>query len=121
MPDIYESFLPQRWYYAFHLLAWLLPIVVAQWLFFRRLLWAHRMPLLWTTLALGTYLIATDVVAVLQGIWYFNENLILGFSPLGVPIEEWGFFYLTVLLVAQSFILFLPARYRLEPNMLLNG
>lgn len=116
MVDIYQSWLPSQGYYAFHLLGWMLPIVVAQWLVFRRLLWAHRWPLLATTLLLGTYLIATDVVAVFYGIWYFSDNLILGVSPLGVPIEEWCFFYLTVLLVAQSFVLFLPSRYRLQPS-----
>lgn len=121
MVDIYSSWLPQQWYYAFHLLAWMLPIVLVQWLFFGRLLWANRMVLLWTTLALGTYLIATDIVAVFQGVWYFDENLILGISPFGVPVEEWGFFYLTVLLVAQSFILFLPARHRIQPKTLQNG
>jgi lycopene cyclase domain-containing protein len=86
-----------------------------QWVGFGRLLWANRKPIFATTLILGTYLIATDVVAVGFGVWHFDDALILGFSPGGVPIEEWLFFYLTVLIVVQSFILFLPRPLRYNP------
>lgn len=114
--DIYESWLPQKAYYAFHLFGWMLPIVIAQWIAFRRLLRANRKPILYAVLLAGTYLILTDMVAVYYGVWHFDENLILGFNPGGVPIEEWCFFYLTALLVAQSFVLFLPPRYRKNPE-----
>ena len=110
--NIYTPWLPESWYYAFHLFAWMGPIVLLQWCIAPRVLWANRKALVWVPLLLGTYLILTDMVAVYFGVWYFDKNLILGFSPGGVPIEEWAFFYLTALLVTQSFILFLPNAYR---------
>lgn len=110
--DIYAGWLPERAYYLGHLLIWMLPIALLQWVFFRRILWANRRPVVLAPLLVGTYLILTDMVAVHFGVWYFDREKILGFSPGGVPIEEWLFFYLTALLVVQSFILFLPERLR---------
>lgn len=110
--DIYESWLPSKAYYAFHLFAWMGPIIALQWLGFWRTLWPNRWPMLKSVVIVGTYLCLTDIVAVHYGIWHFDETLIFGFSPGGVPIEEWAFFYLTALLVAQSFVLFLPERLR---------
>ena len=111
--DIYKSWIPQNTYYLVHLLLWMGPVLLMQGAVALKILWRHRWILTKVTLVLGTYLIATDVLAVAWGIWYFDKNLILGFNPLGVPIEEWLFFYLTVLLCAQSFIMFLPDRYRI--------
>jgi len=124
--DIYAGWLPSHGYYAFHLLAWLGGVVLLQWVGFWRLLRANRRAILWPALILGTYLVATDVVAVYYGVWHFDPDRILygtidnesfGFAgfllkPFGVPIEEWAFFYLTALLVAQSYILFLPSNLR---------
>lgn len=111
--DIYSNWLPEKWYYAVHLFLWFLPIIFFQWLGYWKILWRNRKPILLVPLFLGSYLIFTDIIAVHFGIWYFVEDLILGISPLGVPIEEWCFFYLTSLLVTQSFILFLPEKERL--------
>ncbi|MGE9295921.1 MAG: hypothetical protein ACQKBV_06515 [Puniceicoccales bacterium] len=127
--NLYAEWLPANAYYAFHLFAWIGGIVALQWLGFARLLWANRRAIFYPALLLGSYLIATDVVAVHYGVWHFDADLILHgalapdstglmpflLMPLGVPIEEWAFFYLTAMLVAQSFILFLPARYRNSP------
>ena len=33
-----------------------------------------------------------DVAAVQRGHWSFNPAYILGYSPFGLPIEEWLFF-----------------------------
>ncbi|MEO0793713.1 MAG: hypothetical protein AAFX93_01045 [Verrucomicrobiota bacterium] len=127
--DIYSQWLPGQWYYAFHLVAWIGGIVLLQWLGFPKLLWANRRAVFGPTLILGTYLILTDIVAVSFHVWHFDEQLILAgylsekpngliyflLKPFGVPIEEWLFFYLTAMLVAQSFILFLPKRLRANP------
>jgi lycopene cyclase domain-containing protein len=110
--NIYADWLPERYYYLFHLLAWMLPIVAVQWAIAWKILARHLKLLFWVPFSIGTYLILTDMVAVHFGVWYFDKNLILGFSPGGVPIEEWIFFYLTALLVAQSFIMFLPDQFR---------
>lgn len=114
--DIYASWLPDRFYYLTHLLLWLLPVVCLQWLGFWRILWPNRGPILLASFIVGFYLCLTDMVAVRFGVWDFDPALILGISPGGVPIEEWGFFFLTSLLVAQSFVLFLPQSLR-RPNL----
>jgi len=121
--DIYANWLPSHAYYAFHLIAWLGGVVALQWLGFAKLLWANRRAIFAPTLILGSYLILTDIVAVHFGVWHFDEQYILAgavnsafakflLAPFGVPIEEWLFFYLTAMLVAQSFILFLPSKLR---------
>lgn len=110
--SLYSGWLPENLYYAFHLLAWMLPVVVLQWVVGWRILLANRRAIVWPVLLVGTYLILTDIVAVAAGVWHFDENLILGWRLAGVPLEEVVFFYLTALLVAQSFLLFLPGRFR---------
>lgn len=110
--NIYDPWLPPSWTYAVHLTLWMLPVLALQWAIGWRVLLRNWRAIVWPSLIVGTYLILTDIVAVAQGVWFFDDDLILGFSPGGVPIEEWGFFYLTAVLVAQSLILFLPARYR---------
>lgn len=121
--NIYADWLPPHAYYAFHLLAWLGGVIALQWLGFCRLLWRNRRAIVLPSLILGTYLIFTDIVAVHFEVWHFDQQYILAgavssswisfcLKPFGVPIEEWLFFYLTALLVAQSFILFLPEKLR---------
>ena len=90
----------------------MLPVFALQWAIGWRIFLANWKPVLWVPLLLGTYLILTDMVAVAQGVWFFDEAQILGFNPGGVPIEEWLFFYLTSALVVQAFLLFLPAARR---------
>ncbi len=123
---MYEGNIPTSAYYAVHLFGWMLPVILLQWLGFRRILWQSHRAIFLTTLLVGSYLIATDVVAVAAGVWHFDQSMILAGSqaaasstllrflliPFGVPIEEWAFFYLTALLVAQSFVLFLPEHLR---------
>ncbi|GHB99503.1 hypothetical protein [Cerasicoccus arenae] len=121
--NIYAHWLPSNAYYVFHLLAWLGAVIALQWLGFPRLLWQNRHAIFYPAILLGSYLALTDIVAVHFEVWHFDEKLILAgavsspflqffLKPFGVPIEEWLFFYLTALLVAQSFILFLPASLR---------
>jgi lycopene cyclase domain-containing protein len=113
--EIYAAWLPQHLYYLVHLVLWMLPIAVLQWVAFHKILRPHLKAIIAIPLALGTYLILTDMVAVHYGVWGFDDRLILGFNPGGVPIEEWLFFYLTALLCVQSFLLFLPEQDRSQP------
>ncbi len=126
--DIYDSWLDGRFYYAVHLCLWLVPLILLQWAGFGRLLAANWRPIVFAPLIAGVYLSATDVVAVAQGVWFFDNPEAPGWNPalggsrnlgwtfLGVPVEEAAFFYLTALLVTQSFILFLPERLRWNPK-----
>ena len=124
--DLYQGWLPKNFYYLFHLVAWMGPVVLLQWAIGWRILRANARAVILPVLLVGTYLVLTDIVAVALGIWYFDPDLILAglaanqppgivaflLAPFGVPIEEWIFFYLTALLCAQSFVLFLPDRFR---------
>ncbi|MGJ3244064.1 MAG: lycopene cyclase domain-containing protein [Opitutales bacterium] len=113
--DIYEAWLPDHLYYLVHLVLWMLPVAVLQWIAFPRILRPHFKAIIGIPLVLGTYLILTDMVAVSFGVWGFDDRFILGFKPGGVPIEEWLFFYLTALLCVQSFLLFIPDGDRAGP------
>jgi lycopene cyclase domain-containing protein len=54
-----------------------------------------------------------DWIAIGKGIWFFDEEQITGWKIRGVmPWEEAAFFYVTSLLVAQTFLILLPAGLR---------
>lgn len=94
------------------MLAWMLPALVLQWVVGWKTLLRHWVIVVSVPALIGTYLILTDMVAVAQGVWFFDDRQILGWSPGGVPFEEWIFFYLTSLLVVQCYLLLLPQKYR---------
>jgi lycopene cyclase domain-containing protein len=98
--------------YAVHL-AWFLPVIYSQWVVAFALFSAHALMLLLITTAFGIYYTAADLFAVRSGTWFFDEKQITGVK-LGrvLPWEEIAFFFLTTLLVAQSYILLLPADFR---------
>jgi lycopene cyclase domain-containing protein len=94
--------------YAFHLLFWTLPVIALQWCIAADLL-AARWPLITVaTTIIGAYLSCADVLAVRWNLWFFDEGQISGGRVLGLPWEEIAFFFITSLLVAQSFVMFTP-------------
>jgi lycopene cyclase domain-containing protein len=98
--------------YAVHL-AWFLPVIYAQWVLAPFLFLGHGALLATVTLAFGTYYTLADWVAVKCGTWFFDEKQITGVKIAGIlPWEEVAFFYLTSLLVAQSYLLLLPSDLR---------
>jgi len=102
-----------RFHYAIHLLFWFLPVICLQWAVAPNVLASHEGLLAIITLTFGTYYTLADVVAVREGTWFFDEKQITGHKLGGIlPWEEAAFFYLTSLLVAQSFLLLLPAGAR---------
>jgi lycopene beta-cyclase len=101
--------------YLTHLLVWFLPVILLQWVIGWRIFLANLRAIFLPTLLAGTYYTLSDVVAIREGIWFFGEGQINGLHVGPVPVEEILFFYLTALLVAQSFVLFLPARLRHSP------
>lgn len=98
--------------YLSHLLVWFLPLIAGQWLIGWRILAANWRVIAACTLIAGVYYSLTDVVAIREGIWFFGEDQITGLHVGPVPVEEILFFHLTAWLVVQSFILFLPERFR---------
>jgi lycopene cyclase domain-containing protein len=98
--------------YAVHL-AWFLPVIYSQWVLAPTLFGAHAGLLLLVTAIFGFYYTWSDVVAIHGGTWFFDERQITGFKFGGLlPWEEAAFFFLTSLLVAQSYLLLLPAEQR---------
>jgi lycopene beta-cyclase len=98
--------------YLLHL-AWFLPVIYAQWLLGPWLFAAHAGLLALVTFAFGLYYTAADYLAVRAGLWFFDPAQITGWKAAGLlPWEEIAFFCLTSLLVAQSYLLLLPAAER---------
>ena len=98
--------------YAVHLV-WFLPVIYAQWILAPPLLLGHAGLLVWVTIAFGVYYTLADLAAVRAGTWFFDEHQITGVKLGGIlPWEEVAFFFLTSLLVAQSYLLLLPSDLR---------
>jgi lycopene cyclase domain-containing protein len=98
--------------YAIHL-AWFLPVIYAQWVLTPPLFWAHAGLLALITFGFGIYYTLADLAAVKAGTWFFDEKQITGVKLGGIlPWEEIAFFFLTSLLVAQSYLLLLPSELR---------
>jgi lycopene cyclase domain-containing protein len=98
--------------YAIHL-AWFLPVIYFQWLLTPQLFGDHAGLLALITGTFGIYYTLADLAAVRAGTWFFDEKQITGIKLAGVlPWEEIAFFFLTSLLVAQSYLLLLPSDLR---------
>lgn len=98
--------------YAIHL-AWFLPVIYSQWVIAFALFEMHGLMLLLITAVFGIYYTLADLIAVRAGIWFFDEKQITGVKlASALPWEEIAFFFLTSLLVAQSYILLLPEDMR---------
>jgi len=98
--------------YAIHL-SWFLPVIYLQWVVAPPLFGNHIALLALVTSIFGIYYTLADLVAVKAGVWFFDEKQITGHKLGGIlPWEEIAFFFLTSLLVAQSYILLLPREHR---------
>jgi lycopene cyclase domain-containing protein len=97
--------------YTLHL-AWFLPVISMQWIIGGKVFGSHAGLLALVTCAFGLYYTLADLVAVRANLWFFDENQISGHKIGGLPWEEIAFFFLTSLLVAQSYLLLLPSGQR---------
>jgi lycopene beta-cyclase len=98
--------------YAIHL-AWFLPVIYLQWILAPPLFLGHAALLALVTTAFGVYYTLADLAAVRAGTWFFDEKQITGVKLRGIlPWEEIAFFFLTSLLVAQSYLLLVPSDCR---------
>jgi len=92
--------------YLLILLLWSLPIIAVQWVVAGRALWRARRLLVATVLLCGTYLSLADHFAISRGIWQIQEAGIVGWRFQGhLPLEEGMFFFLTVIMSAQGFVM----------------
>jgi lycopene cyclase domain-containing protein len=87
--------------------------VALQWIVAGPMLRAYAFHVWVPTLTIGTYLCLADWYAIRQGIWFFDPKQITGMKIGGImPWEEAVFFYITSLLVSQTFLILLPAGLR---------
>jgi lycopene beta-cyclase len=106
--------LPRRAQYLFHLLYWFGPVAAFQWVLAAPLLLANLSAIILATAMVGGWLTLADLAAVRQGIWEFDEKQILGLKWRNrLPIEEILFFFVSSLLVAQSYVMLVPAAARI--------
>lgn len=100
-------------HYAWHLLYWFLPIIALQWALAWPILAPRSVTLGMVTILVGGYLCVADWIAIRNGIWTFDHSQTTG-HKLGkvMPWEEAAFFFLTSLLVAQSYIMLVPEAMR---------
>lgn len=91
--------------YLLFLLGWAGPVLVLHWL-----AGGPELRKRWRALALATllstlYLSAADRFALGSGIWRISPDRSLGVFLFGLPLEEFLFFLITNLMVAQSIVL----------------
>lgn len=96
-------------------MGWATPVIALQWLIAWRIFVPNWKAVVFPTLLGGTYYSLADMVAVRSGIWFFDENQILGIRIANLPMEESLFFFVTSLIVSQSFVMLLPDRFRHPP------
>jgi len=103
---------PDRFEYLRHLVFWIGPFIVLQWVIGWKILRRNLRAVVGPTVIAGVYYSVADSFAIRSGLWFFGEGQTLGWELGNVPFEEALFFVLTALLVAQSVVLLLPQRLR---------
>jgi len=96
---------------------WGWPPLLVQTLFGADILYASRRALLLRWVPPALFLSAADRLAIHAGIWFLNPAFTTGWTVLGLPMEEGLFFFLTSLLVAGGWTLWMhpAAERRLSP------
>lgn len=95
-----------KYSYLILLVGWALPIIVLQWAVAGRALWRARRALGATVALCAVYLSLADHFAIARGIWQIREEGIVGLRFQGhLPLEEALFFFLTVVMSAQGFVM----------------
>lgn len=95
------------------ILTWALPICLLQWVIGGKNLIGNLRFYLLSTSIPTLYLWFADNYAIKNGIWYINDNNILGLKIGHLPLEEATFFLVTNMMVTQGLILFVALRERL--------
>jgi lycopene cyclase domain-containing protein len=103
--------------YLWILLLWAMPVLALQWVVAPHALWRNRRLIVASTLLCGTYLSLADHFAIARGIWQIREEGILGWRLQGhLPLEEAFFFFLTVALCVQGFVMISGYFFELVPH-----
>jgi len=99
------------------ILIWACPLLAGMWLYDGESLWAHRRTILFTVGVPTLYLWGADLIAIQSGIWTISSEYTLGWSILGLPIEEATFFLMTNLLVVKGILLLLYGSHTPLPSL----
>lgn len=86
-------------------LVWFTPPVAIQWYFDPAMLIREKRTVILSTLIPLFYLSLADRFAIQNGIWNISKDLTTGLNIFGLPIEEFFFFFVTSLLLAQGMVL----------------
>jgi lycopene cyclase domain-containing protein len=97
----------QRGTYMGLILAWAAPVVALMWLFMGPAFWRLRHAVLPTIALVMLYLWIADALAIRWGIWAISDRYTFGVEPLGLPIEEATFFFVTTVISVLGVVLFL--------------
>lgn len=93
-------------YYLGWLLAWAGPVLAVQWGFGITYLWDVRRSVL---IAIGVptlYLWVVDRIAIALGIWIISDAHTVGYTLVGLPVEEAMFFLVTNVFVVQGIVMY---------------
>jgi lycopene beta-cyclase len=102
--------IPSNLEYLIQLLLWIIPIILVEWLFGFRTFLRNATAIWIPTLLGGLFFSFTNAVAVRERIWFYDRHQTLGIFVGPLPVEDVLFYFLSCLLVAQTFLLFLPKR-----------
>ena len=94
------------------ILAWSLPVIALQWGLFWRSLVISLRPLVVTVVMATVYLGLAGVAALRDGIWEINPAKTISLRGGGFVFEEWLFFLVTNIMIAQTVIIALDGDVR---------
>jgi lycopene cyclase domain-containing protein len=89
------------------ILAWAAPLVALMWLFMGPAFWRLRHAVVPAITLVTVYLWIADALAIRWGIWAISDRYTFGVEPLGLPIEEATFFFVTTVISVFGVMLFL--------------
>jgi lycopene cyclase domain-containing protein len=89
------------------ILAWASPVVSLMWLFMGPAFWRLRRATFPAIALVTVYLWIADALAIRWGIWAISDRYTFGVEPLGLPIEEATFFFVTTVISVFGVMLFL--------------
>lgn len=95
----------ERGVYLGWILLWFTPPLLIQWLFDPRALFQAKWIVLGGTLLPLIYFALADRYAIREGIWILAESHTIGLGLPHLPLEEFLFFGVTSLLLAQGLVL----------------
>ncbi|QLG49307.1 lycopene cyclase domain-containing protein [Natrinema halophilum] len=93
-------------YYLGWLLAWAGPVLAIQWGFGITYLWDTRQSVLVAISVPTLYLWVVDRIAIALGIWVISDAHTVGYTLLGLPVEEALFFLVTNVFVVQGIVMY---------------